>query len=105
MNIVELIINSRSAEEQEREFQRQLELANSSDEAELVKLASSYGLDGCCVIHDALRRNPSTTLKVVETAISRLKEYLSWGWSPTAADALNAWRKKLAIMTASNSAA
>lgn len=95
-----LVEDGRSSEDMERKFQKQLALARSSSEADLLKLASCYGLDGCSVIHGELRRNPAITLKVAEAALRELQRFNSCGWDPCGPEDQRAWEKRFAELVA-----
>lgn len=97
--------DGRSVEDKKRQFEEKMALARSNDEAELIKLASSYGLDGCSAIHGALRRNPYVSRKVAEAALRELERFSSWGWSPCAPQDQREWEIKLAELIADDPAA
>ena len=89
--------------EREVRFQKRLELARSTDEADLVRTVSAFGLDGCAVLFREVCNNPATTLKVAEVALQELERYLAVGWDACAHEAQDEWQRKYVELVAAAS--
>lgn len=90
-------------EERKVRVQRRVELAQSSNEADLVRAVSTFGLDGCVVVFRTACCNPATTIKVAEAALRELRRFLDAGWDSDALAAQRQWRHKFVELVAADS--
>ena len=73
---------------------RVAEIARTSDDESTLIGLSDYYLYGGQEIHQALRENPATTLKVAETALRNLRIFAEDSWNTTAKADYQAWKAK-----------
>lgn len=77
---------------------RVVEIARTaSDETVLMELADYY-MFGRQEIHQALRENPATSLRVAETAVRNLRIFCENSWTTTAKVDLQAWEAKQKVL-------